>query len=46
MRILEDMQSLLTQKKYELGLAGGRFSVINPTNRKKIQAILDLYKKK
>ena len=46
MRTLENMQSLLTQKKYELGVAGGWFSVINEPNRNKIQAILDIYKKK
>ncbi|MEI7562300.1 MAG: hypothetical protein WCJ39_00870 [bacterium] len=46
LRTLQDIQALLTQKKYELGLGGGWFSPINDANRKKIQMILTAYKKK
>lgn len=46
MRLLEDVQATLSQKKYELGLAGGWFSSINEPNRKQLQSILDSYIKK
>jgi len=44
--MIENVQSLLTQKKYELGLAGGWFSSINDANIQKIQTILKKYKEK
>ncbi|MCX6824489.1 MAG: hypothetical protein NT085_05190 [candidate division SR1 bacterium] len=45
-KIIEDTESLVNDKKYELGLGGGWYAQIIPENRAIMQAIIDTYKAK
>ncbi|MFA7717306.1 MAG: hypothetical protein WC875_01150 [Candidatus Absconditabacterales bacterium] len=45
LKVVEQLDAALTEKRYQIGLAGGWYEQINDANRKKIQGILDKYTK-
>lgn len=42
-KVVRDIESILTAKKYELGAGGGRYTKINPENKKIMNAIIKKY---